>query len=593
MVSFSIYITFAGMIRPIALNIILLFVLCMSGVTAQAADDGDIVEYQGDRYVIHVDKMGVDSEMTLLDVLNTCPEFLSINGKKIDQNYKLRVDNINLVVDVETFLANVKACEIDRIHVCSNTSVAKAVGGTKGVIDVYYRDDVKTDGKVAVTGSTYGNGMAYADVANKSEGLTVRGYVLARTSYGKAYPTGVYKMTDRGLAENVHLNLDWKMSQSDRLFIKVYQKFDNSKQKIYDPDLLEAHPYYNRYVGLVLSYSHSFKNDAILFAEIGSDYTRETSDGDRMGDSYPYGFVEFNTPVFTPDLWLMVGAEMDYENTCYFNGNREQHLVTDFYAQLDYTHGPWVLTLGDRFRMMNYWNRRYDSDDHSMWTHERNNHSYLASVGYKAGRHFVQGLFARRFFIPEVSDFLVDETAPTTALKYDAGSYNTCLVHQGVLRYSYQQQGLCYHASVENNWYSDLPTPNYQELGFRNSVYWKTGRWELTLGANYYYHHIDAGSETDSDHDNYYTLKFAPVLNLPKGFRLSSTLLYSSRRAMEDRHAHLFATVKANKQLGKKCNVFAEFHDLAGYVTGNTLELFDLYQNRALSVGATIYPFRK
>ena len=88
------------MIRPIALNIILLFVLCMSGVTAQAADDGDIV--------------------------------------------------------------------------------------------------------------------AYADVANKSEGLTVRGYALARTSYGKAYPTGVYKMTDRGLAENVHLNLDWKMSQSDR-----------------------------------------------------------------------------------------------------------------------------------------------------------------------------------------------------------------------------------------------------------------------------------------------------------------------------------------------------------------------------------------
>ena len=192
-----------------------------------------------------------------------------------------------------------------------------------------------------------------ADVANKSERLTVRGYALARSSYGKAYPTGVYKMTDRGLAENVHLSLDWKMSQSDKLFIKVYQKFDNSKQKIFDPELLETHPYYNRYVGLVLSYSHSFKNDAILFAEIGSDYTRETSDGDRMGDSYPYGFVEFNTPVFTPDLWLMVGAEMDYENTCYFGRNREQHLVTDFYAQLDYSHGPLVLTMGDRYRMMN------------------------------------------------------------------------------------------------------------------------------------------------------------------------------------------------------------------------------------------------
>lgn len=42
--------------------------------------------------------------------------------------------------------------------------------------------------------------------------------------------------------------------------------------------------------------------------------------------------------------------------------------------------------------------------------------------------------------------------------------------------------------------------------------------------------------------------------------RLSATLLYSSRRTLEDQHPHLFATVKANKQLGKKCNLFAEFH---------------------------------
>jgi hypothetical protein len=34
--------------------------------------------------------------------------------------------------------------------------VAKAVNGTKGVIDIYYRKDVKTDGKVALSGSTYG-----------------------------------------------------------------------------------------------------------------------------------------------------------------------------------------------------------------------------------------------------------------------------------------------------------------------------------------------------------------------------------------------------------------------------------------------------
>lgn len=165
-----------------------LFALSMSGVTTYAADDDKIIEFQGDRYVIHVDRMNPDSEMTLMDVLNTCSEFMSINGKKIDQDYKLRTDNIDLVVDAESFLAHVKACEIDHIQICSNTSVAKAVNGTKGVIDIYYRDDVKTDGKVALSGSTYGNGTFYADVANRSEKLTVQAYALARTSYGKAYP---------------------------------------------------------------------------------------------------------------------------------------------------------------------------------------------------------------------------------------------------------------------------------------------------------------------------------------------------------------------------------------------------------------------
>ena len=324
----------------------ILLALSMIGLTAHAADDDEIIEFQGDRYVIHVSKMNPDSEMTLLDVLNTCPEFLSINGKKIDQNYKLRTDNIDLVVDPESFLANVKACEIDRIQICSNTSVAKAVGGTKGVIDIYYRDDVKTDGKVAFSGSTYGNGMLYTDVANHSEKLTVHAYALARCAYGKAHPIDMDYMTDRGLAENLHLSLDWKMSPSDRLIIKAYQEFDNTKQKFFGPDMIAALPYYNRYIGLVLSYSHTFKNDAILFAEIGSDYTRASSIAYKMGDSYPYGFVELNTPIFTPDLWLMIGGEMDYDNTCYFNENREQTLVSDLYAQLDYTHGPWVLTIG-------------------------------------------------------------------------------------------------------------------------------------------------------------------------------------------------------------------------------------------------------
>ena len=569
-----------------------LCVLCMICLTAHAAED-DIIEFQGDRYVIHVDKMNPDSEMTLMDVLNTCPEFLSLNGKKIDLNYQLRIDNIIHSTDLETFLSNVKACEIDRVQICNNTSVAKAVSGTKGVIDIYYRDDIKTDGKVALTGNTYGNGKVYADITNRTKKLTVQGYAMARTSYGKAYPTDVQRMTDRELAENVHLNLDWNISNSDRLIVKAYQVYGNGKQKLFNPDLFEVHPSYNRYFGLVLSYSHTFKNDAILYAEAGTDYTRDSNDGNKISDRYPYAFVELNTPLFTPDLWLMIGAEMDYENILHIDKDREHNLLTDFYAQLDYTHGPWVLTLGDRFRLMNFWKRHYDTTDNSLWSHNRNNHSYLASAGLKVGRSFFQALFTRRYFVPEINDFIADETSPTTAIKYSGTNYSTNLAHQAVLRYSYQQKNFFFHTSAENTWYSHLPGPNHMQFGFRNSVYWKIARWELTLGANYYHQHFNSDANNPSENDNFVTLKLAPVLNLPHGFRLSSVLLYSSRRTLEDRHAHLFGTVKVNKQFGKKFNVYAEFHDLGGYADGSWSQLAGLYQNRAVSIGATFYPFRK
>ena len=571
---------------------IFICVLCMSGFNAYAADD-EIIEFWGDRYVIHVDRMNPDSEMTLLDVLNTCPEFLSIHGKKIDLNYNLRIDNIDLTIDTETFFANVKACEIESIQISSNSSVAKAVSGTKGLIDIYYRKDIKTDGKVSLSGSTYGNGMAYADIKGSTEKLTVQAYAQARSSYGKAYPLDVNRMTSRDFDENLHVNLDWKLSPSDRLIIRSTQKFGNKKIKLYNPDLMSARPDYRRYIGLVLSYAHTFRNDAILYAEIGADYKKDSNNGVGLGDSYPYGIVEFNTPIFTPDLWLMIGTEMDYENIWNVDKNRGQYLLTDFYAQFDYTHGPWVLTLGDRFRIMSFWNRQYDTADQSMWTHNRNSHTYLASVGYKAGRSFFQTLFTRRYFVPDINDFVVDEKSPITANRYSGDSFLTPLVHQGVLRYSYQRKNFFLHSSVEGNWYSHFTSPRHMQLGIRNSVYWKTGPLELTLGANYYYQHVSSDVKMPSDNDNFVTLKAAPVLNLSHGLRLSSVLLYSSRRSIDNQHAHLFATVKADKQLGRKCNVFAEFHDLAGYVTGDWSQLGNLYQNRALSIGATIYPFRK
>jgi hypothetical protein len=67
-------------------------------------------------------------------------------------------------------------------------------------------------------------------------------------------------------------------------------------------------------------------------------------------------------------------------------------------------------------------------------------------------------------------------------------------------------------------------------------------------------------------------------------------LLYSSRKRRYDEHPWLYASLKVNKDLGRYCNVFADFHDIAGSPTALTSDLIGYFKNRALTIGITIYP---
>ena len=136
---------------------------------------------------------------------------------------------------------------------------------------------------------------------------------------------------------------------------------------------------------------------------------------------------------------------------------------------------------------------------------------------------------------------------------------------------------------------SDMPTPDESLLGLGASVTWHQGALRLTAGANLYHLHFD---DDDMDNNTFYALKLAPTLLLGKGFRLSSVLIYNSKKEAYGMDAHLFASVKLNKDLGKRCNVFADFHDLAGQPTGEPYLLRQSFNNRALTIGLTYYPWR-
>ena len=65
--------------RP-RLGMLFVILLC---VTTKFKAQEEIIEHFGDHYVIHVDRLEPDGEMTLMDMLHLCPEMISTDGNDI------------------------------------------------------------------------------------------------------------------------------------------------------------------------------------------------------------------------------------------------------------------------------------------------------------------------------------------------------------------------------------------------------------------------------------------------------------------------------------------------------------------------------
>ena len=206
--------------------------------TTHAEDE--IFEYFGDHYVIHVDQLSPDPEMTLMDVLHLCPEMLSTDGNDITTNYILAIGNIDLLTDWEGVLEQIKACELSTINIYNYPAVSQGSGATDGIIDLYFKDPEVTHGKAAIEGDTYGNGKLYADVNTKVKNVNIRAYALTHLKYGKAYATDDYMVKMRSGAENLYLNVSWDISERDNLNFNLVQGFSDEKIRAYGNPPQEA-----------------------------------------------------------------------------------------------------------------------------------------------------------------------------------------------------------------------------------------------------------------------------------------------------------------------------------------------------------------
>ena len=568
-----------------------IFCQCLLPVGALAQDEQETITFKGDSYVINVDALKPDKEMTLMDVLLTCQEMVSINGKFLAEYYDLRVDNISMVMDEETILHTLKASEISTIQICVFTSVTKGGDGAGGVIDVYLKEqeEGKTNGKVVLEGSTRGNGKAYVDVKTRCKNVTVRGYALTNLQYARGPLTDMDGFRERQGVEDMHLDVNWDISERDNLKLKVFQTFQDSKLQLHD-DQEDAGELalLQRYWAGIVSYTRTLNDqDATLTAEGGVDRLNMVSGGIHEQNTFAYYLTELNIPCFQQALHIMAGWEIDYGNDWTVEVDRQQMMFNDLYAQLEYNKGPWILTLGDRLRFINYWHRDYNRDDTSLWKHHRSENSYLVSVGYRTGRHFVQGVLNSDYIVPYIDDFYTDLDDDINRRVYNL-NYQTHLITRLEARYSFQKKNFLVSGSFLHTWSDNDPTYDQRSTGVRASVTWRNGPLRLTAGADFYHEYIKGMGEDGNDHDNYFNLRLLPSLTLPNGFRLSSMLFYNSRRSLvTDVHPHLFASVKVSKELGRHCTLSADFHDLAGMPRMSSHQANNVFHNRALTLGVT------
>ena len=569
----------------IILQILLAFtfmVCCSLPVRAQE----EVIEHEGNKYTIHVELLNPDAEMTLLDMLHFCPELMSSDGKTLTADYLLSVDDIMLSVDYEPLLAGIKACDLSEVTVCTYGAVNNAMDGITGSIDLKFKEGKGLTGKVSLSGSTYGNGQLYADIANRDENVTVRGFAQGNLLYGQVDPSHGSRITSRKSVENAMAFVDWQATENDLLKLKLSQGYEEHKDRVHDDDD-ETDVVRQRWGELVATYERTLnEQEAGLYFETGLNYANSTIAQLDEQTVVPWWIAECSFPFLQQSLWLTAGYEGGYTNLWYQGLRREQNLYNDLYVQLDFKKGPWIISVGDRFRHNTFWDKHYDEDVSHLWSHNRNDHALHASVGYRKGRHFVQGIFSRSFFNPFASDFHVYRENGSYR---HATDYMTNLAWRSEARYTYQTDRLQAIGSVTHTLLSDLLTPNESLISVGTSVTWHQGDFRLTAGANVHHHHI---SYDDPVNATFFTLKLAPILLLGKGFRLSSVLIYNSKNDAIYQDAHLYASVKVGKDLGKRCHLFADFHDIAGQQEGIPLLLRQSFKNRALTIGLSYYPWR-
>lgn len=516
--------------------------LCISQTTL--ADNTGFIEVRADRVVLYPQRMELRGGETLKDVLEMYPELLVGGYSDILNNYQLRMDNVKMSGDVSQLLMQIKAKYVKSVQIVDNPGVAKGTTGMGGVIDITLMPMTKgVHGFAEARGETR---WSISPTANLQYGGGNTD-LWVNTNY--AYISSDETVTHQEYAD---IHGVTKLGERDRLLTYIKQEYCNS-------DASPAHNI-NRNCLARVRYFHRFNDMGTeLLTLLSYQYTdapHSSSDfREKSTTQVPMYLLELNSPLFTKDFTMMLGAEGDFnmydygvrQGGTFDETSRYDVFNQDFYLQLNYAVGAFNLTVGDRIMLYHYGMNGYSG----RWSGNTTRNMFQSSVIYRpCDKHQLQLGYYRKFINPAYLDVFPEEWPNADGTLYMGNPTLTEeKVEQVKLGYTYSAKRLsvCVNENYfkrenGNIWRSDV------------SVYYKYNRLSVTAGVN-------AHNEKGSD---YYSARISPKASLPYKIQMAANFIYYSTNAPYKQltGASVYGELRANKQFNGHWDVQLLWHDM-------------------------------
>lgn len=492
-------------------HVIILIAFCILSASVHAQDSLPVIEVKADRTMIYPQRMDLNGEESLLDVLQMMPDLMIRGYEDLIDAYNLRIDNVPVNSDVRLILTQTKAKDIAKIQVCTNTGVAKGTTGMGRVLDLtmVMPDTVKgfVEGQGGFGKELEGNG-------------TVN--VLYGSQRTDLYANASYRY-QKGHKEYVTLHMTNRFDERNRLLTYLTQQYlampDGHSQKI---------------MGRA-RYFHNFNDKGTELLVLGGyQYASDPVYANQL----PMFVLELNTPLPVKGLSMLAGVEGDYQITRQKNADKSWNVFNhDIYLQFTYSLPKWRFMVGHRVMLYNY--RLADSLAVLKRFDVRNNTS--AGVIFVPGsRHQIQAGYYRKFTNPA---YLVLPMQADTLLRER-------YINQFKVAYAYSRQRLT--VQPEASYYIVEGEENYGEIAA--SVYWKTQWVTLTGGGNLYI----AKSKV------FASLRVAPTAYLPHSWQIGLQVVYYTPKSpvRELYGTPVYGCLTVNKQIGSFLNIGVDWHDM-------------------------------